>query len=347
MALQRNAQFGKIMKHYYDYFIDNVPKFKSLPKSKYLCVSRKVLNYANFFIDDSNYDFFLSGTAKKTIEQYFKRIDLNCKDFGHVLFKHGFDSTEKLISSSEEFERLKHVFIQIQPILKAKAREYYTHLTNYFHENGLFASSEVIVADIGWHGSMQKSINNILNPMGGGIKCYGYYFGLYEYSRRNFTHNNLMKGFFMNAQENNYFEKFVKHCPEMFEFIFSATHGTTVGYKKNDKKTEPLFDPGSALNLKEIEQMRAGASEFIKEYFELDRKLNFSINFTDQDIIDSLYYLILFPRTIDIKNFSNILHYEGFGTVLNTPSKLIESNNKNSYWNYTKVREQTLLKEIY
>ena len=105
------------------------------------------------------------------------------------------------------------------------------NLQGYLIQEGLLENDiEMAVVDSGWTGSMQKNLNQVLSSMGKTKGLTGYYWGLYE----------LPTGVDRADYQCYYFEP-ERHFKEkvyfsncLFEVVFSASHGMTLGYLKEE-----------------------------------------------------------------------------------------------------------------
>ncbi len=107
----------------------------------------------------------------------------------------------------------------------------------YLRQEGLTEPVSWALVDSGWTGSLQRSFLHLLGAMGCQRKVEGYYFGMYEYPRdmaREQYHPWLFSpedGLRRMAAFNN----------NLFEGIFSAPEGMTVGYGIRDGRYVPVL----------------------------------------------------------------------------------------------------------
>ncbi len=117
------------------------------------------------------------------------------------------------------------------------SKERFPLVSGYLEQEGLTEPVKWALVDSGWTGSIQRSFGHLLGAMGCGTKVEGYYFGMYEYPRdmaRQQYHPWLFspeKGLGRMAHFNN----------NLFECIFSAPEGMTVGYAFRDGRYVPVL----------------------------------------------------------------------------------------------------------
>lgn len=154
---------------------------------------------------------------------------------------------EKLAKSGSFLQRMDMHSQKALPKLEA-----------YLRQEGLLDGMNDAIVDSGWTGSMQKTLSEVLCGMGRTRKLEGYYWGLYE----------LPAG----AEKKQY------HCydfaPEerlcakvhfnnnLFEAVFSAPHGMTTGYRRQNGRMVPVYTEIK----KEQKQFQIQLERLIMEY---------------------------------------------------------------------------------
>lgn len=110
-------------------------------------------------------------------------------------------------------------------------------LETYFRQEGILDEGCFALVDSGWTGTMQRSIRLICEACGGKASLRGYYFGIYHlppdcdpssYSSFFFGPG---WGLWNKARFNN----------NLFEVVFSAPHGTALGYRLENGTAYPVL----------------------------------------------------------------------------------------------------------
>lgn len=133
---------------------------------------------------------------------------------------------------------------EFMELVSRRSREQYEAAVSYLEQEALLEPVPFAVVDSGWIGTMQESLQNLLDSMGWKGKVQGFYFGLY----------NLPEG----AEEKNY-DAFYFAPPSgarkkahfsncLFECIFSAPHGMTQGYTCR-QNMEPVLEKPEQINV--------------------------------------------------------------------------------------------------
>ena len=117
------------------------------------------------------------------------------------------------------------------------SEEAYPAFREYLMQEGLLEEKRAALVDSGWVGSMQKTLNTILKKLGRKENLAGYYWGLYELPLGVKREDYFCYYF---SPEKGLREKvYFSNC--LFETIFSAPHGMTMGYEKLGGKIFPKY----------------------------------------------------------------------------------------------------------
>ena len=149
------------------------------------------------------------------------------------------------------------VFLEL---LEKHSLEAMPPLAGYLRQEGLLDGVEDALVDSGWVGSMQRTLNQLLASLGRTRPLEGYYWGLYE----------LPEG----VERNSY------HCydfsPEgqlrakvnfnnnVFEAVFTAPHGMTLGYREEGGTFFPVYDRISREKQTAIETLEGFLMGYIR-----------------------------------------------------------------------------------
>ena len=145
-----------------------------------------------------------------------------------------------------------------------------THSKEEFENAAKYISSiniqpDTVVFDIGWNGSIQRFLSELLSLMGNQIHLDGYYFGL-----KNYRSGLSMKGYVFNPEMRDQETK-ISMMLGLVESFFLAKHGSTKGYKiiSNGQTIPVLSKPdydNDSREFKIVDEIQNGAKIFCKEY---------------------------------------------------------------------------------
>ncbi len=154
-------------------------------KNSYLYISRRALRLPVFYMCESLREFISYIPQNKffTKNEIFDLFGLNSTSMDLLWEKSGFSEDELLLSNTLiDNSKFLRFYSQIERECKKKSKEYIEILIEYLKENGF--EGNIGIVDIGWNGTIQKSLSRIIGFMGKNINLRGYYVGLTEESER-------------------------------------------------------------------------------------------------------------------------------------------------------------------
>lgn len=264
----------------------------------YIYGSRKTIQIPAMLDDSKDYmiNFMTQDNSLEsssvTLGSLFEKSLLGKKDIYLPAIKcYGFNSYDDLITDDNRYLAIKLIanFYDDVRLSLESEREI---LNKYLKQEGLYDFDHVNVVDVGWAGSIQDSLRNILNK-----DVRGYYFGTIDTNKKDYLSESFGYYFDLDkplSNKNSVFSQVM-----MYEIIFSAPHGSTIGYKKEKDKIVPILDNNKDYN-EVVEKFQNASFNIIKEYIkyydyfdQLDKKfcLNNYINYLERyDYEDMLMF---------------------------------------------------------
>lgn len=319
------AREGEYLKKLFDYYTDNI--YGKKIKSHYLYVSRKATYLPSLKpLKDEDFSFLLDQYSYVTIREFLSSLNLNKDDIKSIEedLKELFDIDTKIGWFKDSLE-LK--------ILKRSQVFQNIYETNRVEQNRLFKkyikqhtnSKKIMIVDIGWNGSIQDNIQNIL---GEDYEVSGCYFGL---CLRNKKYAGRKYGLvFSNSpvQDKQYPLYFENRT--LYEIMCGASHGSANRYVLNkDNKVETiLFSKKEEQTI--YKDVVKPAQDTMFEIFKnitdiLCNKYYDSIEV--QKVFNKIQFNMLYkPSKEQLEFFDKIYHYENFGvfefTTFNNKNKI-------------------------
>lgn len=217
--------------------------------SSYLYISRKALNFGAAALTCR--PDYLSPAALETLTQTYKPNTIQA-----LLSRIGFeDSSPIMAHAASQFETLQTTIFWDDPpglekfkaFLQDYAAQVYARLCverdnaiAYLCQQGLH-NGPVALVDVGWHGTMQASITQLLHYAGHTPKIYGFYCGLWNRALRNRPAAGWMDGAFGNDFIPDAEQYALRNAVPILENLFAASHGTTLGYQNQNGTMAPIL----------------------------------------------------------------------------------------------------------
>ena len=130
---------------------------------------------------------------------------------------------------------------------------------DYICRGGMEVTLPNAIVDSGWVGSMQKALGDILRSLGRKQRLEGYYWGLYDLpagARREDYH------VYSFGPEGAIREKaYFNNC--LFEAVYSAPHGMTLGYREQEGRYFPLYGKTAPENVEWSQRLEAWLSRYV------------------------------------------------------------------------------------
>lgn len=280
----------------------------------YLYASRRALHVPSIWIDP-DFKIIMSRTSSNKVWT-FKTV---CKELGLEEYD-VFPKWEKEKLSKEETfltvsllndHRIQKFYEAVRPLVIENSKKEFEVLKEYLHQNKFFGN--VGIVDIGWYGTMQKSLESILLKGDIPAKIWGYYVG-------------FAKGGFKDIQAEAYLtDKISAHygCGGLFEAPFLRFEGSTKNYRRtcSGEICPELYSFEYLNETREKEtfsKIQDGALFFLSCMSSI--KENFSI--TREAAYENMRKLSKYPRIKDVKLFGDLLFLDSNVGTLATPKPL-------------------------
>lgn len=205
---------------------------------QYLFVSRQSLLFSAISeINQEALQWIMAPTQILTPRIILRRINFNPDELGDSLNKFGFlQNIDEQIPENRKGNFINFLKSNSELIL-SRAGEYRKNAIGYLKQEGLSGSSNIGLVDIGWSGTLQRSISRLLEREGYNNAIYGFYFGLKR--RLKNKDNDQLFSWFTDYENPRKLDKDTYIIP-MTELFTQADHGGVHSYffDKDSKKCE-------------------------------------------------------------------------------------------------------------
>lgn len=204
---------------------------------KYLKVSRFSLRTAEYhLLGEKAIDYICIGGIDITFEKIMQRGALTLEEASHIAELAGYKERYNEILSYMEIQELKETLRKIPELLQyieAHSKKAYPTAIGYLEQEGLLQGNgnDFAIVDSGWIGTLQLSLERVLQTKKPDMHVTGYYFGLYE-TPPNVHENTRYIGYYFNKTGDIGRKARFSNC--LFEAVFSAPDGMALGYEIAD-----------------------------------------------------------------------------------------------------------------
>lgn len=294
-------------------------------KNRYLYTSRRAFQYAELADKDFDKIFECLVTYNSSFNQILTlRECLMNLDFDLLKYKKylkGKISLETIVESQNKNE-IKDFFRKIEKDIREQLKKERKILLEYLKQEKIFEYKKVNIFDIGWRGSIQKSMMDLTDK-----KINGYYLGT-----TSFLHKEIVpfsKGFIFDKGNPENIEKNILKNIMIYELLFSAPEGSLINFYRDEKDNKILPNlknvEGNKNILEAIEKLQNASLEILKEY----KKYENYIKILPSEAIEDLNEMLDKKDYKDLIEFSKLANTVGIG----------DSNDKKLYVSIYELEE--------
>ncbi|OON95057.1 MAG: hypothetical protein ATN32_07365 [Candidatus Epulonipiscium fishelsonii] len=293
----------------------------NLPEAKYLYVSRRALLYPNLYnlSKEKVIDWLLDGGNQQgevRIDNLLDNLNLNIENYMDYFVKNNLSVNE--IITNQNKNKAKKFLLNIWTDINNSLEEENSLLKKYFYKQGLYDLEEINIVDIGWKGTTHNALQELLK-----IPVNGYFLGTVET-----TFSNIIKKrqsyLFNNGEPKQMKDKIIKSTG-VYEFIFSAPHGSVIKFNKN---LSPIFlDFNNYRHSEFVNELQNGVIDTFIELIKYKSYLNdiYTKNPVGERIITNF---LRKKDTKDLLNFNELIMVGGIGRIgeVRKFTKLVNAN---------------------
>lgn len=228
---------------------------------RYLHVSRFAMRVPEYHLMGADcVDHICVGGIDVTVGRIMKRAGLEEVDASEYLPGY---SRERILNYNEvmEIKEILRANEQFHARVYEISRQAYEPAIGYLRQEGLFDEVPYAFVDSGWVGTLQRTIARLVEKP----EVEGYYFGLYEtpsYMRPEQYH-----GYYFTPK--SHISRKVNFSNCLFEAIFTASEGMTIGYEETDGRYVPVKDFVSNPNAETVTRNCVSLEKYMEVYLHL------------------------------------------------------------------------------
>ena len=318
-ALYFLARDGRIMQRVYQALAALTGK---VVENHYLYASRRALNLPAIEAIDEAALWFLTRDDQKalTVAQYVERLGLDWRAYESDFRVAGFTDPHREIKGKAGQACLRRLFVALAAPICARARAERTIVLDYLLHSGIGDGRNIGIVDIGWHGTMQRSITDILHASGYNPAICGFYLGTWEEAVFDQARHPHAAYLFRLGQPARYVE-LVKISVPIIEHMFSAPEGTILRLQKDANGgfiPVRLEAEDDAHRNESIMRLQQGAMQFVDDYMALKRRFP-QLGVPKEVAVAQLERLLRFPTRSEACVLGDIRHAAPFGDLEKLP----------------------------
>ena len=228
-ALHFCSRDGLVMKQAFDLFRR---RFGGQTQSRYLMVSRQAIYRARAVSEPAAAAaLFAQNWARLTPADALARWGLDPHAFAAEIRAAGFSSPQDVVAIGDKAGagRFAKLFEACRDALQAANEAHADLFADYLAQEGVTGAEAATLVDIGWHGSLQKGLGEVLRARGWHGRLSGRYLGL-------FLDKATLAGFdaagYLFSLDGTLRAQALRKSPSLVELLHTAGHGSTAGYRR-------------------------------------------------------------------------------------------------------------------
>lgn len=252
------ARDGYIVKKVYDTLYPN-------ENTNYIYLSRRALSVPLLWKHSSWEEFsnYITVTRFFTLRTFLKRLGLNPEKYEDVINKSKLEID--MVLRKHDFlqnPNLKALYLQIQNDIISNSKNEFNCFATYFKQKQF--QGDIVVVDIGWNGSMQRYLVELMDILKIPVKMNGCYFGM----RKTLKYTRVYG--YLYDPDRMELEPYISFMQGLFESLFLSQEGSTKRYILDGEKVIPVLNPPEYREVdseyQAFKAVQEGAIDFCKEY---------------------------------------------------------------------------------
>jgi len=309
-----------------------------LPEPVYLYASRRAYQVPNALNMDLQAALELLTAynpalgQKLTLGEILDNLRLERQKYAHLLAEYGFSDYKDEIRNEHDRRRAQRFLKAIFPDIAAQLKTETEMLLQYLREKGFEEQDEIHVMDVGWGGSTQKALKDIT-----GKRVFGYYFGTTENVYPEIATDT--KGYAFHLGKPYKFRKKIMRNVMMYEFIFSAPHGSLIGFSKKNGKIIPILKDTEQNErvVQAIQEIQTGVLKIFPQYIAYQEYLK---GLKPEECLKDYFDFIDHKRHEDLLAFSQLTGSVAIGGSLCTQKYVTVVSKEEYHRNKKEVLKQ-------
>ncbi len=288
-----------------------------MPCTRYLYASRRVFNLAAIErLDDEALEFLTGGASRMSVGQFLARIEIDAEAHLDAVAQIGFSSPDEIVEGGLGYGRLRALLRELGDVVLARAGGEFDLLARYFRDEDLLDGGQVAIVDLGWHGSLQDAMARLIARMGATTTLTGYYLGTFPPAGRYTERGQVMHGYLCEEGKPDAPHAAIKTAVELFEWVFSAPHGSVCNFRMGEGGVEPVFaEFGFEVGQwRAASAMQAGALSFVDDYLGLWQGQALP-HVPPEEAVRNFHAVLTRPTAEEAWHLGRLQHAEGFGKV--------------------------------
>jgi hypothetical protein len=251
-----------------------------------------------------------------------QRIGLDPQTYESDIQRAGFKNARQLVKTANDFEKLRQLIKSLSEPICERARSERAVILEYLRKSGLTNGRRIALVDVGWRGSQQYALQEILHAEGEFVDITGFYYGTVAAAKNLFGSGFRHESYLFKFGQPHEYESLVMSCPELSELCFTAPEGSLIRMERTPSGDfVPVMQPDDTEDEgrhENVEKLQAGAMQFVADYFALKPEFS-QLAITPEIAINQLRRVLRDPTSDEARHLGDIQHTRDFGDSTRRP----------------------------
>lgn len=266
------AREGKLIKQVYDAWSASIP---NAPKSYYLQVSRRAVNVPNIVsFDDvkliAQGDYFPNKIGSFLFERF--GLALSELRWNEIYSKGLWRESDALEIRNKNIQHLEPLLQFLLPDILNEAKEEKRAMMRYLKESEFTSGGSIAVVDVGYSGTIQKSLNRlVVDPV------HGYYFATADNIREGMAPLAISRGCYVNESIPVFNDSRIFSDSFSLEKLLSANDAQIIKYVVTEEgeldRKFKLLREGELMTKPVRDELQLGSMEFVSQAVDVRENL--------------------------------------------------------------------------
>ncbi len=261
------ARDGQIVKKVWE---RRVPADLATIPTQYLLASRRALRVAALrSLDTGALDFLTDTPRGLTFADLLRRVGVTPPPHSIPLPKGERRWRRERLSPAER-PRVEALLRRFEAPVLARAQEERDAYLAYLRETVAEPRAHVALVDIGWHGTLQRALGDLLaDDRELSARVDGYYLGLFAAAAEVRNPGHSLTGFLLHDGKPSRREAEMRRFLELLELFFTSPDPSLLFFRRNGTgRAEPVYalDERSSGEIRGLREIRAGILHFAENH---------------------------------------------------------------------------------
>lgn len=247
------------------------------------------------------------------LRQMFERLKLDPAEFAAEIEAAGFTVDEEVDPRTGEQYRAFNNPRIMSALLERSAMER-AAFECYLDQQGMFGVQRAAIIDIGFHGTIQKGLQALLNARISKPKLHGYYMFTGLAYIKNAVPGMQQASYLVNCGEPKHLHEAISASVALLERFYTTSSGSLLYFEKHGSESVPVFGRDlSEADVLYLSDMHEGALAFARDYCDGAPKLGFSTLPPDV-ALDNYMELLTCPTPEEASTIGTLPHGHNMGS---------------------------------